>query len=147
MPAPDLDSKIAHLQMIQGVIGRMASDTQTLKTLAITVAAAIIALAQAGTGITSWLALLGILPTLLFWWLTAHALHVERAYRHLYDLVRKDAPVESFAMDWRPYKQHVDNQLKLALSPTVLLPYVGVIVILIAVAIIAWGGAGATKGI
>jgi phage FluMu protein gp41 len=41
-----LEQKIAHLGMIQGVIGRMASDSQTLKTLAITVAAAIIALGQ-----------------------------------------------------------------------------------------------------
>lgn len=146
MTGDALEIKIAHLQMIQGVIGRMASDTQTLKTLAITVAAAIVALAQGGGAITTWLALLGIVPTLLFWWLTAHALRIERAYRALYDAVRKDEPVEPFAMEWRPYQKKVDNPLKLAFSGSVLLPYLGVIMILIVVAVIAWGGASVTEG-
>jgi hypothetical protein len=41
------DQQIAHLGMIQGVINRMASNSFALKALAVTIAAAILAIAGA----------------------------------------------------------------------------------------------------
>ncbi|WP_271895909.1 hypothetical protein [Candidatus Phyllobacterium onerii] len=141
-----LDQKIAHLQMIQGVIGRMASDAQNLKTLAIAVAAAIIALGQTAGGITPWLAVVGTFPIVIFWWLNARYLHIERAYRHLYDLVRTDQPVEAFLMDWRSYRTAVASPLKIAFTQSVLFPYAAVIMILLLIASFAWGGASDKNG-
>lgn len=136
-----LNCKIAHLQMIQGVIGRMAADIQNLKTLAITITAAIIALAQTTVITAPWLTLLGVPITGLFWWLTAYHLHVERSYRRLYDAVRTDEPVESFTMDWRLYENQVDKPKILAFSQSIAWPYGGIVVILVVVSIAAaWGG-------
>lgn len=133
-----LEQKIAHLGMIQGVIGRMASDTQTLKTLAITIAAAIIALGQTQgatpSGSTpSYLPLIAVFPILIFWGLTGKQLHVERAYRRLYDAVRLDEEISPFSMDWREFRHQVAGPLRLAFSWTVALPYIGVVIILVAV--------------
>ncbi|RWP30695.1 hypothetical protein [Mesorhizobium sp.] len=148
-----LEQKIAHLGMIQGVIGRMASDSQTLKTLAITVAAAIIALGQTqgATATTalgqtqsaepSYLPLIAVLPILIFWGLTARQLHVERAYRRLYDAVRLDEEISGFSMDWREFRKQVAGPFRLAFSLSVASPYIGVVIILVAVWLYSGGHA------
>lgn len=125
-----LQIKIAHLSMIQGVIARMAADGQSMKTLAITMSAAIIAIAPIGGSTSIVLAGTGLIALLFFWWQTAYHLHVERAYRRLYDLVREDKVVPAFTMDWRSYRDQIDNPLKLAISPSVLLPFFGMFVVL-----------------
>ncbi|WP_108398260.1 hypothetical protein [Devosia submarina] len=127
------DARIAHLGMIQGVISRVASDAQNSRTLAITLAAAMIAVAQTGSAATHWLAVLGIAPSLLFWWQNAFALHVERSYRNLYDEIRTGRPIEPFTMDWRTYK-HSAGPFRTALEFVVALPFATVIVILAVVA-------------
>jgi hypothetical protein len=132
--------------MIQGVIGRMATDSQTLKTLTITIAAAIIALAQASGGTTPKLALLGIFPTFIFWYLTAYYLQVERAYRELYDTVRRDEQIDEFSMDWRPFKKNAGNLMYLAFLPTVWLIYGSAIVLLIVVALVSEGESNQAGG-
>jgi len=134
-----LETKIAHLEMIQGVIGRMATDSQTLKTLTITVTAAIIAIAQTSSGTTPKLALLGIVPTFLFWYRNGYYLQVERAYRALYDAVRRDEEVDVFSMEWRPFKKSAGNLMYLAFRPTVWLIYGSAIVLLIVVALVSEG--------
>lgn len=127
------DNKIAYLQMIQNVIGRVASDSQNLKTLTMTVAAAIIALAQTGNHATPWVSILGIMLVVLFWWLTSHTLHVERAYRELYERVRLGHAEADFSMDWKAYAQKVEKPLKLGFSQSILVPYAAVIAVLLAV--------------
>jgi hypothetical protein len=94
---------IAHLGMIQGVISRVTSDAQNSRTLAVTLAAAMIAVAQTGSAATPLLAVLGIVPTMLFWWQNAFALHVERSYRNLYDEVRVGQDHGPFTMDCGGY--------------------------------------------
>ena len=132
--------------MIQGVIGRMATDSQTLKTLNITITAAIIAIAQASGDSPPKLALLGIFPTLIFWYLTAYYLQVERAYRALYDAVRRDEDIDEFSMEWRPFKKIAGNLMFLAFRPTVLLIYASAIVLLILVALVSVGESHQPQG-
>lgn len=140
-----LEGKIAHLGMIQGVIARMAGDGQTMKTLAITITAAIVALAPAGGTLAVGLALTGVLAVGVFWWQTSYHLHIERAYRYLYDEVREDKPVPPFTMNWRSYRDKVDSPQKIALTSSVLVPFgcmTGVLVILLVITIC---GAGAEQ--
>ncbi|MEI5682340.1 MULTISPECIES: hypothetical protein [unclassified Mesorhizobium] len=130
------EEKIAHLQMIQGVVGRMASDIQTLKNLAITITAAIIALAQPTGSIKLVTALAGMVLLAIFWYLSAHYLHIEKAYRYIYDEVRKGKEeIEPFTMAWRNFAQKVDSPWKLSLSITLLLPYLGIIIVLLCMAL------------
>ena len=125
-----LEIKIAHLGLIQGVIARMAGDGQTMKTLAITIAAAIVALAPNGGNLAVWLALTGMLAVGVFWWQTSYHLHIERAYRCLYDQVREDAAVPPFTMDWRNYRDEVDSPQRLAFTSSVFVPFGGMIAVL-----------------
>lgn len=140
-----LQIKIAHLGMIQGVIARMAGDGQSMKTLAITISAAIIAIAPIGGLTAIVLAVTGLIALLFFWWQTAYHLHVERAYRCLFDQVREDKVVPEFTMDWRIYRAQIDNPLKLAFSPSVLVPFFGMFVVLMVLVVITVSGVATTQ--
>lgn len=105
----ELEQKIAHLGMIQGVINRLASNASTMKGLAATIAAAAIALyATDGTSPGGFLAA-AALPVLVFWFLDTRYLRIERAYRNLYDGVRKDESIEGFSMEYRPRLANVPS--------------------------------------
>lgn len=140
-----LEIKIAHLGIIQGVIARMAGDGQTMKTLAITLSAAIVAVAPAAGSAAIVLAITGIIALLFFWWQTAYHLHVERSYRCLYDQVRSGEQVPDFTMDWRDYRKQVSNPLKLAFTPSVLIPFLGMLVVLVVLIVITMSGVGTTQ--
>lgn len=134
-----LTKKIAHLGMIQGVISRMASDAQNLRVLALTLAAAILALGESAGDLAGPVALVALVPTFAFWWMTARHLHIERVYRHLYDKVRRDDAVDPFVMDWRPYRFKVDTIARIAVSQSVLLPFLSVVAMLLFIAWLRWG--------
>jgi len=72
------EEMIAHLQMIQGVINRMAANSFTLKTLGVTLTAAAIAYYGAVVG-ASWLVAAGVWFALaVLWVLDAKYLQLER---------------------------------------------------------------------
>lgn len=130
-----LETKIAHLGMIQGVIARMATDGQTMKALAITVGAAVVALSPEGGRAVIWLSIAGMLAACLFWWQAAYHLHVEQAYRRLYDHVRQDKPLPAFSMEWRACMNEVPSTFALARRWAVALPFGATLVLLATFAI------------
>lgn len=90
------DSRIKHLEMVQAVVARLGGNGFLIKGWAATVAGAF-----QGFGITrgnAWLAVAGVLPTCLFWFLDASFLRSERAFRLLFEGIRTDA-VEPFFMN------------------------------------------------
>ena len=97
------EEKIAHLELVQGVISRLANNSSSMKSLSGTIVAAAIALY--GTIVdANWPYLLGaVLPVVVFWCLDARYLKIECAYRHLYDSIRKDQHTDCFCMDYKPY--------------------------------------------
>ena len=82
-----MENKIQHLQMIQGIITRMASNSFSLKGWAVTLVAAIFALTWAN--ISRAFLLIALIPIFAFWALDAYYLNLERKNRKLYDKVRK----------------------------------------------------------
>lgn len=107
-----------HLQMIQGVINRLASNSFSYKGWAVTGTLAVLA-ASSESKISPWLALL---PALTFWVLDAYSLMLERAYRSLYrDAVSGAADL--FDMSIKGW-QGVDNLAKAACSASLLPMYV-----------------------
>lgn len=104
---PDLtDDQRKHLDYIQAIVSRMASNSFLIKGWALTVAAAVYGFAAAHT---SWsVAAVGLFPALVFWGLDAYYLWHERLFRMLYDDARdpSNAPViEGFSMNIATYKQ------------------------------------------
>lgn len=100
--ASALTERLHHLDLVQGVITRMASNSFALKTWTVGLASAILALdfAQATKGV----GFVALLPLLAFWWLDAYYLLQERIYRALYtDIV---SPPED--PDDRPKSLHLN---------------------------------------
>ena len=82
-----MDKKLKHLELVQGVINRMANNSFMLKGWAVTLVAGIFALAGKDTGKLYFL--VAYVPVLVFWGLDAYYLLQERLYRSLYDKVRQ----------------------------------------------------------
>jgi hypothetical protein len=94
-PRPEsmpMESKLKHLELIQGVIDRMGSNSFRLKEWSVVLVSAILFLAVRGN--SSEAALIGLVPALVFWGLDAYFLYQERLYRALYDHVRILEPHE-----------------------------------------------------
>jgi hypothetical protein len=84
------DDKRKHLEMIQGVINRMSSNSFLFKGWSITLIAAISAFAAKDTN--SVLMIIPVVSTLLFWAVDAYYLMLERAFRKVYDEVAQKSP-------------------------------------------------------
>lgn len=82
-----MEKKLAHLEMIQAVITRMASNSFALKGWAVTLVAGLFALSSKDAN--QFYYLVTYIPIVVFWYLDAYYLCQERMYRNLYEKVRK----------------------------------------------------------
>src|SRR3989442_11030890 len=117
-----MDNKIAHLQMIQAVVARMAGNSFLLKGWTVTLVAALFALAAAKA--VPYFIYLAYFPLIVFWVLDGYFLRQERLFRRLYDQVRALSPGEiDFSMDTSPFASDVAGWRDTCVSNTVLLFY------------------------
>lgn len=94
-----MDKKINHLEMIQGVINRMAYNSFALKGWALTLVIGIFALAGKDTDIM-YFRVVPYIPIIVFWGLDSYYLLQERLYRALYEKVRLLPDIEiNFSME------------------------------------------------
>lgn len=112
------DGRIRHLELVQGVIGRLGTSSFLIKGWAVTVSGALYAFTA---NRLDWpLALASLFPVLPFWFLDAFFLQRERLYRLLYDDIRRPGDVvEPFSMDVMRYVP-VTPWRSAAVSPTLL---------------------------
>lgn len=112
-----MESKIAHLEMVQAVIIRMAGNSFLIKGWSVTLVAALFALAAANAN--PLFVYLAYFPTFMFWALDAYFLRQERLFRKLYDHVRmsEEAAVD-FSMNTQPLAKSVDGTWSVAFSHT-----------------------------
>jgi hypothetical protein len=117
------DARIKHLEFIQGIVSRLATNSFVTKGWALTVAAAIYGFAA--NHLNPWIAAVGFVPTLGFWWLDAYFLRQERLFRCLYDDARRpDTAVALFSMHVRLYHSNpFVNWRKVIFSITLVLFY------------------------
>ena len=86
-PSGTIEAKLKHLEFIQGVVSRLASDSFRMKGWSVALAAALfVLLARGGNPKFAPVAFVG--PMLIFWGLDGYFLWQERLYRALYDRVR-----------------------------------------------------------
>ena len=126
--------RLKHLEMLQQVITRMASNSFLIKGWSITLISALLAFAAKDKiHIMAWVALL---PCLAFWMLDAYFLRQERLFRKLYDHYRLERPAtpSDFGMNTR--NMIVDSTLKVMFSQTLSL-FHGVLAALIIAIIVA----------
>lgn len=114
----DSQNKIAHLEMIQGVINRMGTNSFMIKGWAVTLVSALFALSVDNHKFL----LITFVPILLFWWMDTFFLRQERLFRKLYDdVISKSNSEITFSMDTRNY--YVDSSIKIAFSKTLIFFY------------------------
>lgn len=93
-----MEEKIRHLEMVQGVINRMAGNSFFLKGWMVTLVTAFFSLSDKDENTVYFL--LVYIPIFIFWILDAYYLRQERLYRNLYDLIRNIHPSKiDFSMD------------------------------------------------
>lgn len=115
-----MENKLAHLQMIQAVITRMAGNSFLIKGWSVTLVAALFALAAAKTN--QLFVYLSYFPALMFWALDAYFLRQELLFRKLYDHVRQTEDGQAdFSMNTQPFEENVDGALGVAWSHTLAL--------------------------
>ena len=96
-----------HLELLQPVISRMASNSFAVKGWSVTVTAALLGLAAKDSN--PGFAIIALYPALAFWGLDAYYLRQERRFRALWDAVRSDSDVQPFAMDPAGFDAAVDS--------------------------------------
>lgn len=93
-----MEEKIRHLEMVQGIINRMAGNSFFLKGWMVTLVTAFFSLSDKDENTIYFL--LVYIPIFIFWMLDAYYLRQERLYRNLYDLIRNIHPSKiDFSMD------------------------------------------------
>lgn len=118
-----MENKHKHLEFIQAAVNRMASNLFLLKGWAITLIAALFALAAKDSRDVYFL--IAYFPALMFWSLDGYFLCQERRFRSLYDHVRVlDESQIDFSMNTEPFKKAPRNGYwDAVLSRTLLLYY------------------------
>jgi len=112
-----------HLEIIQSVITRMATNSFLLKGWRVTLTAALFALAAKDSNLK--FVLVALLPVLSFWGLDAYYLRQERLFRKLYDELRlasreEAKKVEPFTMSTTRYVPDVQTWFRTLWSSTVI---------------------------
>lgn len=136
----DESIRIAHLTMLQGVITRMGANSFTLKALAATFGSAAVAVMATVETPSPYYAVAAVVPMIIFWLMDAQYLRLERAYRKLYDHVRKGEEIEAYSLEATPFMKDTSSVLRLALSWSVSWFYVAIFLSLGAVASLIFCG-------
>lgn len=87
-----MDSKLKHLDFVQGVINRLSTNSFLLKGWSVVLVSALFALSATDSEIS--FVLLAYIPAVVFWGLDGYFLALERDYRKLYDRIRVKGPEE-----------------------------------------------------
>ena len=129
-----MDRKIKHLEFIQGVINRLASDSFRMKGWCVVLVAALFIL-LARQGQVEFIAV-ALIPVIAFWGLDGYFLWQERLYRALYDHVRAlEEDKIDFSMNVSPLKTGRPRTWPSATFSRTLLVFYGALAVAIGVAI------------
>jgi hypothetical protein len=107
--------EVTHLEMIQGVITRMASNSFNIKAWEVGVVTGAIALTTKDRVIG---VLLAIAIALSFWFLDSYYLRQERLYRRLFNDVRRQHGVNAFDMSAEAYQNVEQGALRTMFTKT-----------------------------
>ena len=134
-----MEKEILHkeIDLIQGVITRMANNSFMLKGWLISLIAVVLALSK-----DSWLScnpamicLILCFPIIIFWYLDAFFLHREKCYRKLYEWVILNRPTSNehlYSLDFSRFKKNVQSVFRIMFSQT-LFPFYGVVLLFLVI--------------
>jgi len=131
-----MESKIKHLEFIQGVVNRLSTNSFLLKGWSVVLVSALFALSASDSNPA--FIFLAYFPAIVFWGLDGYFLWQEKLYRALYDRVRamEDNAID-FSMDVSVVKDSVVNWATVAFSTTILAFHGVLLIAIIVVMLIA----------
>lgn len=123
-----MENKQSHLEMIQGVINRLSTNSFLLKGWSVVLVSALFALSASDSRVA--FVFLAYIPAIVFWGLDGFFLRQEKLYRNLYNHVRmiKDDEID-FSMDTRPFEGSTGTSWISATFSKTLIPFHGSIII------------------
>jgi len=131
-----MENKRAHLEMLQAIVSRMASNSFHLKGWSVLLVSALFALAASDSARRNlvWIA---YLPGVAFWVLDGYFLRQERLFRKLYDRVRGTTEGNiDFSMNTSVVSGQVEGWLRTTFSVTLRIFHGAVIVAITAALLI-----------
>lgn len=118
-----MEEKMRHLEMIQNVISRMASNSFLLKGWTVTLVVGLLAFANIEQ-MDSKFMFLALIPSLFFWVLDGYFIHQGRLYVKLYERVTTlDNDEIDFSLNTDPYKTKAGTLVEAICSNTLLTFY------------------------
>ncbi len=134
-----MESKLKHLEFIQGVINRLASDSFRMKGWTVILVAALFVLLARQDALNA--GYIALLPITAFWGLDGYFLWQERLFRAHYDNVRTlSAETIDFSMDVRTYRGSWRHSWLGATFSRTLVFFYGALLAFALVAVVALGG-------
>ena len=121
--------KYKHLELIQGVVSRMARNSVHVKTWTIFLVIAVYVFSGFSDNPHWLIAVGGCIPIFGFWYADAKYLQLERCYVKLHNAVVNGKQVLAGDLNYRPYIQEVDTVFAVAMSWSVSIFY-GILLIL-----------------
>ena len=121
-----MDKKLKHLELIQGVVNRLSTNSFLLKGWSVVLVSALFAL-SAGDSNPAFV-FLAYIPAFVFWGLDGYFIWEEKKFRKLYDHVRRleEADVD-FSMDTTGIRDQAGTWWGATVSKT-LVPFHGVLI-------------------
>jgi hypothetical protein len=124
----NMDKKLKHLDMIQGVVNRLANDSFMLKGWSVMIVAALLAL-SAATREKIALMLIAFIPLVVFWILDGYFLWQERLFREIYNhVIKKDEKEIDFVMNPGDFSAGRNTWIRSIFSITLLVFYGSLII-------------------
>ncbi len=128
-----------HLDLVQGVVNRLAGNSFSVKTWTIGLITVLGGLAAKDGDARLSIALL--FPAIAFWVLDAYYLRQERLYRKLYEkVVTGDAAAPRYSLDASSFAGEVASLEKVAWSPTVRWLHLPIFALVIGLIAYSFGG-------
>lgn len=123
------------IDLIQGVINRLANNSFLLKGWTVTLIIAVLALTK-DTLVNEnviYFSFILLLPLFVFWYLDAFFLHKEKCYLELYNWVIVNRPTSEeykYDLNYKRFIDKVDSIFKVMMTPTIGIFYGTIILIL-----------------
>ena len=121
--------KYKHLELIQGVVSRMARNSIHVKTWTVSIVTAVYVFSGLSDDPHWLIAVGGCIPIFAFWYVDAKFLQLERCYVGLHDAVVNGKQALAGDLNYRTYIQEVDSVFAVAMSWSVSIFY-GILLIL-----------------
>lgn len=130
-----MDEKLKHLELIQGVINRLSTNSFLLKGWSVVLVSALFALAAPESRVA--FVYLAYIPAIVFWGLDGYFLWQERLYRALYDDVRVRPETDiDFSMDTSGFKSGDDRSWASAVLSRTLLTFHSVLLLAVVIVMV-----------